>query len=85
MKTSYRANTDTHAAQAAAGAQNQELFLVRTEGIPGHKTLLKQPGERQTGRRKLHLGSCGSQTPDTHVFQGRNSFKRNAENRWTVN
>lgn len=41
-KTAVRSNTDTLAAQAAGRAQHQELLLVRTEGVLGHKTLLQQ-------------------------------------------
>lgn len=41
-KTAVRSNTNTHAAQAAERTQNKELLLVRTEGVLGHKTLLKQ-------------------------------------------
>lgn len=44
--TSYRSSTDTHTAQAAVGAQNQKLLPVGTEGVPGHKALLKQPDGR---------------------------------------
>lgn len=40
--TAVRSNTDTRVAQATVRAQNKKLFLVRTEGVPGHKTLLKQ-------------------------------------------
>lgn len=53
IKTSHRSNTDSFSAQAAFGAQNQKLFLVRTEGVFGHKTLFKQPTRRQAVRRKL--------------------------------
>lgn len=43
---SYRSNTDTHTAQAAVGAQNKKLLPVGTEGVSGHKALLKQPDGR---------------------------------------
>lgn len=41
ISTSYRSNTDTHTAHDAVGAQNQKLLPVGTEGVPGHKALLK--------------------------------------------
>ena len=43
MMMSYRSNTHSLSAQAALGAQNQELLLVRTERVFGQKALLKQP------------------------------------------
>lgn len=41
-EAAFRSNTDTHAAQTAAGAQDEELFLVWTEGVFSHKTLFQQ-------------------------------------------
>lgn len=41
-KTAVRSYTHTLVAQAAGGAQNEKLLLIRTEGVFGHETLLKQ-------------------------------------------
>lgn len=41
-KTAVRSNTDTQATHAAGRPQHKKLLLVRTEGVLGHKTLLKQ-------------------------------------------
>lgn len=41
-ETAVRASTHAEAAQAAGGAQHQELLPVRAEGILCHKTLLQQ-------------------------------------------
>lgn len=45
--TSHRSDANPFAAQAARGAQDQELVLLRTEGVPSHEALLKQPGGRR--------------------------------------
>lgn len=43
--SSYWPNTHSLPAHAALGAQNQELFPVRAEGVFGDKTLFEQPDE----------------------------------------
>lgn len=55
--SAYWSNTDSLSAQAALGAQNQELFPVRAEGVFGDKTFFKQPNEWHKARHamKSHL------------------------------